>query len=84
MSGRVHNNFQFIDVGRADPDKKRMAARRTEYVEIYDPFTKKQVEEQSDFDWLRNAGIDFVQGNFVDSPVALGSAPSGSYRIPDA
>jgi len=48
MSGRVHNNFQFIDVGRADPDKKRMAARKTEYVEIYDPYTKQQVEEQSD------------------------------------
>ncbi len=48
MSGRVHNNFQFIDVGRADPDKKVMHARRTEYVEIYDPFTKKQVEEQSE------------------------------------
>jgi diguanylate cyclase (GGDEF)-like protein/PAS domain S-box-containing protein len=44
----------------------------------------EQVEEQSDFDWLRNAGIDFVQGNFVDSPGALGSAPSGSYRIADA
>jgi glutamate synthase (NADPH/NADH) small chain len=48
MSGRVHNNFQFIDVGRADPDKKHMGARRTEYVEIYDPYTKQQVEEQSD------------------------------------
>ena len=48
MSGRVHNNFQFIDVGRADPDKKHMQARRTEYVEIYDPFTKGQVEEQSE------------------------------------
>ena len=48
MSGRVHNNFQFIDVGRADPDKKQLAARRTEYVEIYDPYTKAQVEEQSE------------------------------------
>ncbi|WP_439106243.1 FAD-dependent oxidoreductase [Congregibacter sp.] len=48
MSGRVSNNFQFIDVGRADPDKKHMPARKTEYVEIYDPFTKTQVEDQSD------------------------------------
>ena len=48
MSGRVSNNFQFIDVGRADPDKKRLPARKTEYVEIYDPFTKAQVEDQSD------------------------------------
>jgi diguanylate cyclase (GGDEF)-like protein/PAS domain S-box-containing protein len=41
----------------------------------------EQVEEQSDFDWLRDAGIDFVQGNFVDSPSALGSSTTGAYRI---
>ncbi len=48
MSGRVHNNFQFIEVDRADPDKKQINARRTEYVEIYDPFTQGQVQEQSE------------------------------------
>ena len=48
MSGRVSNNFQFIDVDRADPDKKQITERKTEYVEIYDPFTKTQVEEQSE------------------------------------
>lgn len=48
MSGRVGNNFQFIDVGRADPDKKGMPARKSEYVEIYDPYTKEQVESQSE------------------------------------
>ncbi len=48
MSGRVSNNFQFIDVGRNDPDKKNMQARKRQYVEIYDPFTKAQVEEQSE------------------------------------
>ena len=41
----------------------------------------EQVEEQSDFDWLRDAGIDFVQGNFVDEPAALGSPTTGSHRI---
>ena len=41
----------------------------------------EQVEEQSDFDWLRDAGIDFVQGNFVDAPAALGTSTTGSYRI---
>ena len=41
----------------------------------------EQVEEQEDFDWLRNAGIDFVQGNFVDTPVPLGSGhATGTYR----
>jgi glutamate synthase (NADPH/NADH) small chain len=48
MSGRVSNNFQFIDVGRNDPKKKGLRARKSQYVEIYDPFTKTQVEEQSD------------------------------------
>jgi diguanylate cyclase (GGDEF)-like protein/PAS domain S-box-containing protein len=41
----------------------------------------EQVEEQEDFDWLRKAGIDFVQGNFVDAPAALGTASTGSHRI---
>jgi diguanylate cyclase (GGDEF)-like protein len=42
----------------------------------------EQVEEQEDFDWLRTAGIDFVQGNFVDTPAALGStSATGTYRI---
>jgi EAL domain-containing protein (putative c-di-GMP-specific phosphodiesterase class I) len=37
----------------------------------------EQVEQQADFDWLRNVGVDFIQGNFVDPPVALGSASGG-------
>ena len=41
----------------------------------------EQVEMQEDFDWLRTAGIDFVQGHFVDSPVTLGTATTGTYRI---
>ncbi len=40
----------------------------------------EQVEEQEDFDWLRNVGVDFVQGNFVDPPTTLGSGSSGTYR----
>ena len=32
----------------------------------------EQVEQQEDFDWLRGAGVDFVQGNFVDPPSTLG------------
>ncbi|MBJ90149.1 MAG: diguanylate cyclase [Woeseia sp.] len=41
----------------------------------------EQVEEQDDFDWLRTAGIDFVQGNFVDMPVTLGNSRSSAHRI---
>lgn len=47
MSNRLANNFQFIDVGRNDPDKKALQSRRTDYVEIYNPFNKEQVAEQS-------------------------------------
>jgi diguanylate cyclase (GGDEF)-like protein/PAS domain S-box-containing protein len=41
----------------------------------------EQVEHQEDFDWLRDAGVDFVQGYFIEAPVRLGTASStGSYR----
>ena len=42
----------------------------------------EQVEAQEDFDWLREVGVDFIQGNFIEPPVALGSAQStGTFRI---
>ena len=42
----------------------------------------EQVEQQEDFDWLREVGVDFVQGNFVEPPVTLGSGQgTGSFRI---
>ena len=47
MSERLSNNFQFLDVGRQDPNKKAIGARTTQYVEIYEPFQKAQVEDQS-------------------------------------
>ncbi len=42
----------------------------------------EQVEQQEDFDWLRDVGVDFVQGNFIDAPAALGQGTSatGTYR----
>ncbi|MEX0976001.1 MAG: EAL domain-containing protein [Woeseia sp.] len=40
----------------------------------------EQVERQEDFDWLREAGVDFVQGNFIEAPVMLGSAQTGTFR----
>ncbi len=40
----------------------------------------EQVEHQADFDWLRDSGVDFVQGNFIESPVMLGRAPTGTFR----
>ena len=42
----------------------------------------EQVEHQADFDWLREIGVDFVQGHFVESPATLGTtATTGTYRI---
>ncbi len=47
MSERLNNDFQFIDVGRADPDKKPIERRKTEYIEIYDAYTPAQVSTQA-------------------------------------
>jgi diguanylate cyclase (GGDEF)-like protein len=43
----------------------------------------EQVEHQEDFDWLRDIGVDFVQGQFIDAPATLGSGSSGSSRSMD-
>lgn len=40
----------------------------------------EQVEQQEDFDWLRDVGVDFVQGNFVEPPALLGSGQTGTFR----
>ncbi len=40
----------------------------------------EQVENQEDFDWLRNSGVDFVQGRFIEAPMLLGTATTGTYR----
>ena len=47
MADRLNNHFQFLDVGRQDPDKKSLPSRKTEFVEIYEPFSQDQVKEQS-------------------------------------
>lgn len=48
MAGNVKNNFQFIEVGRQDPEKKSMDRRTLEFVEIYEPYRKDRVENQAD------------------------------------
>ncbi len=47
MSKRLANNFQFIDVGRREPDRYTLRTRKREYVEIYRPYTEEQVADQS-------------------------------------
>ncbi|HSG58133.1 MAG TPA: EAL domain-containing protein [Woeseiaceae bacterium] len=41
----------------------------------------EQVEHQEDFDWLREVGVDFIQGRFVEAPAALGVAATGTFRL---
>lgn len=47
MAERLDNNFQFLDVPRCDPDKKDIATRRQQFVEIYQPFQPTQVASQA-------------------------------------
>ncbi|RXE91128.1 FAD-dependent oxidoreductase, partial [Pseudoalteromonas phenolica] len=42
------NVYQFIDVQRVDPRKKPISSRKQSFVEIYEPFSQKQVNSQSD------------------------------------
>ena len=42
------NLFQFLEVDRVGPRKKKIERRQKEFVEIYDPFMKSQVEMQAD------------------------------------
>ncbi len=42
------NLFQFVEVERVDPQKKRIERRRHEFVEIYNPFQEKQMQMQAD------------------------------------
>ncbi len=42
------NLFQFIEVERVDPQKKRIERRRHEFVEIYHPLQQPQVQMQAD------------------------------------
>ena len=47
MAKRLENSFQFLDVPRAEPIKKDIATRSTEFVEIYQPFESESVTQQS-------------------------------------
>ncbi|MEJ2127340.1 MAG: EAL domain-containing protein [Woeseiaceae bacterium] len=41
----------------------------------------EEVEHQEDFDWLRDVGVDFVQGHFVEPPAPLGAGSTGTFRV---
>ncbi len=47
MAERLSNDFQFLEVGRHDPRKKDITTRKTQFIEIYEPFDQKQTNNQA-------------------------------------
>ncbi|WP_413615879.1 FAD-dependent oxidoreductase [Halomonas cupida] len=47
MANRMSNDFQFIDVGRQDPQKKPAHTRSREFAEIYEPFKPQDAASQA-------------------------------------
>jgi glutamate synthase (NADPH/NADH) small chain len=47
MKERLNNDFQFVEVGRIDPEKVPASKRKKEFKEIYAPSTQDQVASQS-------------------------------------
>ncbi|MCL6270583.1 FAD-dependent oxidoreductase [Sansalvadorimonas sp. 2012CJ34-2] len=43
----MSNNFQFVQVDRKDPAKKKLQVRKNEFVEIYDTYQEKDVRNQA-------------------------------------
>lgn len=47
MAERLNNDFQFLEVPRQEPEKKNLDVRTQQFVEIYSPFDKQDVEQQA-------------------------------------
>ncbi|MCK2184611.1 FAD-dependent oxidoreductase [Halomonas getboli] len=47
MANRLNNDFQFIDVGRQDPEKKSARTRAKQFAEIYEPFQPQDAATQA-------------------------------------
>jgi len=47
MAERLSNNFQFLDVRREDPQRIALESRRSDFVEIYEPFRPVEVKNQA-------------------------------------
>ena len=47
MANRLNNDFQFVDVGRKDPQKKPAHTRAKEFAEIYEPFKPTDAASQA-------------------------------------
>ncbi len=47
MANRLSNDFQFIDVGRQDPEKKPARTRARQFAEIYEPYKPQEAASQA-------------------------------------
>ena len=47
MPGRLNNNFQFIDVGRKDPERFRFPVVRKSSRNLYTPFKEDEAKHQA-------------------------------------
>ncbi|MEX2552463.1 MAG: FAD-dependent oxidoreductase, partial [Actinomycetota bacterium] len=47
MANRLSNDFQFIDVGRKDPQKKEVRTRTREFAEIYEAYKPQDAASQA-------------------------------------
>ncbi|WP_148253328.1 FAD-dependent oxidoreductase [Aidingimonas lacisalsi] len=47
MANQLNNDFQFIDVGRQDPQKKAARTRAKEFAEIYEPYKPQEAASQA-------------------------------------
>lgn len=47
MANRLSNHFQFVDVGRVDPEKRPIETRKQAFVEIYDGFKPENAQGQA-------------------------------------
>jgi EAL domain-containing protein (putative c-di-GMP-specific phosphodiesterase class I) len=75
IDGRYTHDLQTDEVNQEMVAAMIKLARTMEFRVV-----AEQVERQEDFDWLREVGVDYVQGHFVDRPVSLGSMATGAYR----
>ncbi|HNP37064.1 MAG TPA: EAL domain-containing protein [Woeseiaceae bacterium] len=71
IDGNYTRNLQSDEVNQEMVGAMIKLARKMQFRVV-----AEQVEHQEDFDWLRDSGIDFIQGYFVDAPAILGTTSS--------
>jgi diguanylate cyclase (GGDEF)-like protein/PAS domain S-box-containing protein len=75
IDGSYTRNLQSDEVNQEMVTAMIKLARKMQF-----RIVAEQVEHQDDFDWLREVGVDFIQGRFIEAPAALGVAAAGTFR----